>query len=199
MHLTIDIIRENFRRFNNDYFEGRLKEPLFGLKNMKRLLGQCYSDKIVITSYYDLSERFFQNILLHEMIHWYIRNNSKLCELDSHGRNFTCIAARINREGGWNIKRTDSVRGVGLTEETKRTWNACSFRTNDGRYFLFLMHRNYVNTCTEIIKNNKFLFRDPVFVTTDDDKLCGSMTECRTRIRGIYVTAEKYDEFTKTA
>lgn len=199
MQLTIDIIRENFRRFNNDYFGGSLREPLFELKKMKRLLGLCYSDRIVITSYYDLPERYFQNVLLHEMIHFYIRNNSRLWELDPHGQNFSRIAARINREGGWNIRRTDSVRGVGLTAENRRTWNACCFRTNDGHYFLFLMHRNSVNTYAEIMRKNHGVFREPVFFTTDDDKLCGSMTECRTQIKGIYVTADQYEEFKKSA
>ena len=85
MILTTDILRTWFRQFNTDYFGGELPMPRIVLskartrlgtmacKCTRRLLKRVYSDFVIrISTYYECTEREFQETLLHEMIHYYI-------------------------------------------------------------------------------------------------------------------------------
>ena len=83
MTLTTDILRAWFRQFNADYFGDELPVPRLVLskartrlgtmacKCQRRLLKRVYTDfTIRISTYYDCSEREYQETLLHEMIHY---------------------------------------------------------------------------------------------------------------------------------
>lgn len=75
-----------FTTFNEQYFDGGLPLPRLALSRSKTRLGSMsckrvtrllrgtkFSDfTIRLSNYYDLSERDFQNVLLHEMIHYHI-------------------------------------------------------------------------------------------------------------------------------
>ena len=88
MQINTEWIAVNFDRFNKDYFGGRLTPPKFSVTNARTRLGsmafkwkrsllkrESYDYVIRLSNYYDIPEVEFQNVLLHEMIHYYIAVN----------------------------------------------------------------------------------------------------------------------------
>ena len=114
-----------FTTFNEQYFDSVLPLPRLALsrsrtrlgsmscKRVTRLLrGTKFSDfTIRLSNYYDLSEREFQNVLLHEMIHYHIAYTG-VKDSSPHGVVFRRKAEVFNRKYGWNIKVTGSTRGI---------------------------------------------------------------------------------------
>lgn len=134
MTLTTDTLRTWFRQFNDDYFGGGLPMPHLALskartrlgtmacKCTRHLLRRVYSDfTIRISTYYDCTEREYQETLLHEMIHYYITYNH-IHDTSSHGPVFREMMHRLNRQYGWNITVSSSMYGRKTTDpsETSR-------------------------------------------------------------------------------
>lgn len=130
MTLTTDILHTWFRQFNADYFGDELPVPRIALskartrlgtmscRRVRKLLRWTYTDfTIRISTYYECSEREFQETLLHEMIHLYIAYHN-LTDTSSHGKVFRQIMQRLNSEHGWNITITSSMRNHKLTPST---------------------------------------------------------------------------------
>lgn len=133
MILTTDILRTWFRQFNTDYFDGELPMPRIVLskartrlgtmacKCTRRLLKRVYSDFVIrISTYYECTEREFQETLLHEMIHYYIIYK-RIPDTSSHGKVFREIMHRLNSKYGWHITITSSMRGRKVADESGRS------------------------------------------------------------------------------
>ncbi len=129
MQVTIQWMEQQFHQFNQEYFDGGLPLPILKTGRSKTRLGQfaCkrsfqpraflmrkkvkfYDFTITLSNYYDLSERQFQNVLLHEMIHYCITYTG-LKDTSSHGIIFRGMADAWNKKG-WNIRVTTSTKGV---------------------------------------------------------------------------------------
>lgn len=109
-----DNMFDTFCRCNDIYFEGKLPIPLFYLLHSFCTCGYFqytpggWFDKtlndptIFITDYYDFTESQFVDIMVHEMIHYYLAaiGEDRRC---SHGKKFKEIAERLNREYGLHI------------------------------------------------------------------------------------------------
>lgn len=115
MKLTTDILHKWFILFNDEYFGGELPVPRLALSKARTRLGtmsckctrrmfrRVYSDfTIRISTFYDCSEREYQETLLHEMIHYYITYRH-IPDTSSHGRVFREMMQRINSRHGWHI------------------------------------------------------------------------------------------------
>lgn len=108
---TIEYLNRYFDIFNVKYFYSILPVPKFELMNTKHVLGEYCSPstgihKIRISKAYEGAELFFQNTLIHEMIHYYLNfiGDEDKGWANSHGANFKREASRINKDG-WNIQR----------------------------------------------------------------------------------------------
>lgn len=104
---TIEYLEKYFGIYNAKYFYSILPVPEYELMNTKYLLGQyCPPHKIRISKAYEGAEVFFQNSLIHEMIHYYLNfiGDEDKGWARSHGPNFKREASRINKDG-WNIQR----------------------------------------------------------------------------------------------
>lgn len=109
-----DNMFDTFCRCNDIYFEGKLPIPLFYLLHSFCTCGYfqytpggwfdntLYDPTIFITDYYDFTESQFVDIMVHEMIHYYLAaiGEDRRC---SHGKKFKEIAERLNREYGLHI------------------------------------------------------------------------------------------------
>ena len=103
-----------FDTCNMEYFEGKLLFPQFGLLHSYRTCGYfhyikggwfdktVYDPIISITDYYAFSEEQFRDIMVHEMIHYYLAYTG-LDRRCRHGREFKKMAERLNRTYGLNI------------------------------------------------------------------------------------------------
>ena len=104
-----------FDECNMKYFEGKLLFPQFDLLHSFRTCGyfQCdyrqvwfsgefYNYRISITDYYDFTESQFVDIMVHEMIHYYLAYFG-IDKRIRHGKKFKKMAEDLNRTYGLNV------------------------------------------------------------------------------------------------
>ena len=120
MQVTTEILKSWFNEFNRNYFGSALPEPAFAVGKARTQLGamaykwksvmgfrKYYGYTIRISNYYDAGEEQFKNVLLHEMIHYYIVFKG-IKDTSSHGVVFRRMMASLNARG-WAISvRTDT-------------------------------------------------------------------------------------------
>ena len=202
MDLTIDFIRENFKRINKKHFGGKLLTPTFEITHVKSYLGQyhwqySYNENIFresvirISDLFDRSERDIVNTIAHEMIHLYIRQNKIKDTRPHHGRVFYEVADRLNREGGFNISRTDSTEGCGLRVKTNQIWYIARFKDELGRYFAFSINQNYLDKYMRMFDRYKSHFDKWYIFKTSDDRY-SRYTLCRESVRGRFIDKETF-------
>ncbi len=132
MMLTVDTLNAWFRQFNASYFDGELPVPrivvnkartrlgTMSCKKVRRLFRWVLTDfTIRISTYYDCTERQYQETLLHEMIHYYIVYKN-IADTSSHGRVFRQIMQRLNHDYGWHITISSKIRELKPTEAVQR-------------------------------------------------------------------------------
>jgi predicted SprT family Zn-dependent metalloprotease len=117
---------------NTKYFEDKLPIPLFDLLHSFRTCGYFHCDYeyvwfskklfnfcISMTDYYDFTPKQFEDIFVHEMIHYYLAyfGIDKSC---SHGREFKNMAKRLNQTYGLNITKTLDISQYKRREGTPR-------------------------------------------------------------------------------
>ena len=66
--------------------------------------GRIKHKKIYMTDYFDFTEEMYRNVLVHEMIHYYIAYN-KIEDNEDHGVEFMKLAESLNRKYGLSITK----------------------------------------------------------------------------------------------
>lgn len=209
MALTLKFIAEKFKEINERHFDGKLMTPRFEITHVKSYLGQYHwrysrdgmtllESVIRVSDMYDRSDDDIANTVAHEMIHLYIKQNRLKDTSTHHGRIFYSVAERLNREGGFHISRTDSVKGCGLRDKSAaKTYTVACFktkghgRTEEGRIgdsFIFVMNPNRVEYYKGRFERNPSWFKDVVIFTSTDDKTYARYRECRSGVSGYYLT-----------
>jgi intracellular sulfur oxidation DsrE/DsrF family protein len=123
MIVTKEWMSKWFDYFNKLYF-GNLPVPVLGLSRSKNRVGVMKSSfahqpriyAIDMSTRYDMTERQAQNILLHEMIHYFIAYNG-LKDSSPHGTLFRKYMNGLNDKFGWEIGVNANHAGLKLVEE----------------------------------------------------------------------------------
>ena len=129
MIATVENMTENFRKYNKMYFDGVLPLPKFEVMHTYRISGYFIYDpvkkgrirkkKIYMTDNFDFTEEMYRNILVHEMIHYFIAYN-KIKDNDDHGTEFMKIAEKLNREHGLSITPKIDASSLKRNEKASR-------------------------------------------------------------------------------
>ena len=156
MIVTIDWMEERFKRFDQEYFGGKLPLPELALTRAKTRLGQLafkrasrwgrtklYDFKLSMSTYYDMTEQQAKSVLLHEMIH-YIIGYTGLKDTSPHGVVFRGMMDNLNRKYGWDIRVMTSTKGWKVSErvaEKKKakgpqTYLMLAIELKDGKFYL---------------------------------------------------------------
>ena len=156
MIVTIDWMEEWFKRFDQEYFGGRLPLPELGLTRAKTRLGQLafkrssrwgrtklYDFKLSMSTYYDMTDKQAKSVLLHEMIH-YIIGYTGLKDTAPHGVVFRGMMDNLNRKHGWDIRVMTSTKGWKVSETVVARKKAAgpqiylilAVELKDGKHFL---------------------------------------------------------------
>lgn len=113
MEMTEILIEQKFREYNHLYFNGELPLPQFGLLRSYRTCGYFSCNKIIgrrklkrprieISCYFDLEEDDLRNIMVHEMIHYYLAYKHIDIHI-THGEAFLKMSEDFNRQYRLNI------------------------------------------------------------------------------------------------
>ena len=156
MIVTVEWMEEWFRRFDHDYFGGKLPVPELGLTRAKTRLGQLaykratrwghtklYDFKLSMSTYYDMTDRQSLSVLLHEMIH-YIIGFTGLKDTAPHGIVFRGMMDNLNRKYGWDIRVMTSTKGWKVSERVEerqkakgpQTYLMLAIEMQDGKHYL---------------------------------------------------------------
>lgn len=173
MIVTVVWMAAHFDRFNAEYFDARLPRPEFVLSRARTRLGQMsckravrwgrvhlYDFRIAMTTYYDMTERQAQNVLLHEMIH-YVITYTGLKDTSSHGVVFRGMADNLNRKYGWNIQTATSTRGWKVSGAVRERQQAAVRRPvlvlavcmADGKHYLSRVNPSYASSITAQLRS----------------------------------------------
>ena len=149
-------MEEWFKRFDQEYFGGKLPLPELGLTRAKTRLGQLafkrssrwgrtklYDFKLSMSTYYDMTDKQAKCVLLHEMIH-YIIGYTGLKDTAPHGVVFRGMMDSLNRKYGWDIRVMTSTKGWKVSETVVARKKAAgpqiylilAVELKDGKYFL---------------------------------------------------------------
>lgn len=158
--LTEGWMREQFDRFNREYFGGGLPVPrlslsrartrmgTFSCKRRRRLLrSELYDFAISLSTHYIQSERDYQNTLLHEMIHYCIAYTG-LKDSSAHGVVFRGMMENLNKKHGWDI-RVSVRRGEAHAPDTPASSRLprllLAVELADGRHLVSIVNPRYIS------------------------------------------------------
>ena len=182
---TIEWMRDNFARFNRDYFDDRLSQPRLALSKSRTRLGSmsckrtsvaCHSrttgHTIRLSTAYDLAERQWQNVLLHEMIHHDIACSS-LQDTAPHGLIFRRMMDKLNRRYGWEITVATRIPSLQpLVSTPNRPRLVLAVETTDNARYLSVVNPAYAQHLDLLLKRSRPRLRhawyrseDPYFST----------------------------------
>ena len=128
---------EIFRECNRKYFNSELPTPKFGLINKTSILARfeyfkanngekIKHKKIIFSDCFDFDEDIFINLMVHEMIHYYLAwNNIK--NPTKHNDEFMNIANKLNEEYGLNVTKKVDASSFKKTENASKSIFKCLF------------------------------------------------------------------------
>lgn len=115
MEVNRDCIFTFFHLYNLNYFGNLLPAPNFKVRHSYRTLGyfsceyddygNMFNQTIEVSDYYDYTESQLRDILVHEMIHYYLayKGIDPQC---NHGKDFNNMADKFNKTYKMNITST---------------------------------------------------------------------------------------------
>ena len=172
MQVSIEWIEKWFAVFNKDYFGGKLPLPDLALSKSKTRLGsmsckhvtrfgrtKVYDFAIRISNYYDMTERQFQNVLLHEMIHYSIAYTGTK-DTSPHGVVFRGMADAMNKKYGWDINVRVSIRNVKIADDKiLKPFLVLALELQTGERLLTVVNPKYANKVDVMARGVKKISR----------------------------------------
>ena len=216
MIANVPYIVKRFAEFNELCFGGQLPPVRMELSNAKTFLGQCvfkrrrtwlgrtecYDFRLRVNARIDLPERELDDIILHEMIHYYIAVNN-ISDSSAHGRVFRRMMDEINARYGRNITvshRSTAAEREQLYDARERYHVVAVVTFADGRTGFKVLPRvaqrildyyNKVGALREVREVELFMSRDIFFNRfPNSGKLCVHYIE-RPALDGHLVEAER--------
>lgn len=130
-------LRCAFRDYNKRYFDGVLPEPDFEITDSFKFFGYFHSNiynnttvdpLIQISGNWEYTENQFRDILVHEMIHYYLAYTGRDI-VGSHGTEFERMSRALNLNHGLHITPTIDYDGYTRRKGTSffRYWLARLF------------------------------------------------------------------------
>lgn len=183
MKITIDFIKNRFNTFNRTYFENTLPEPTFKLVNVRTYMGQMGRREYIrgpfrgkveyilkINTRFEMDEAAMEDIVLHEMIHYYIMVKG-IRDTSSHGRVFRQWMTLLNQRFGRHISITSPAHnGMENTNQPQKAKPVCLCHLKDGEVGIMVpafsrIHplENLIRRTSEIVSTHWYVTEHPYF------------------------------------
>lgn len=212
MQIDVNWLSTNFNRFNADYFNGELPLPRFRISNARTELGTFKSKvkgnggsrskekgndnrefTISLSDYWTGDVFFFQNILLHEMIHFYIVYH-RYKDNSPHGTLFRAQMKRLNLLG-WDISIGKKLSELKPANKTPNDWRVVlAVVTNDEKYYLCVISQGSVRRLDMKLRRTTWLKKYSWHITNED--YFQTFRQCRS-LRGKFVTKDFWEQKVK--
>lgn len=120
-----------FSECNKKYFNGSLPSPKYGLMNKLNVLARFEYNKnkkgknpikwqkIKFSDCYDFPKNSFRDLMVHELIHYYIAWNG-IKDNKSHGKEFMRIANELNTKYNLNVTQKVDASSFPRTEKAPK-------------------------------------------------------------------------------
>lgn len=120
-----------FSECNAKYFNRELPMPKFGLMNKTSILARfeffkekkgvkIKHKKILFSDCFDFDEEVFINLMVHEMIHYYLAWNG-IKNAMKHDKEFMDIANELNKKYGLNVAKKIDASSFKKTENAPKS------------------------------------------------------------------------------
>lgn len=206
--LTTDWMKENFKQFNRDYFDSSLPIPRLSISHSRTQLGcmackrrgrwgkmTAYDYSIHLSDYYKMDEKEYQNVLLHEMIHYYLAFKG-IKDTSPHGGKFREMMTFFNGKHHWNIRVSTRASHLEVNKRGKenKLLIVLSAHVADDKYLLSVVSPRYVPLLERQISQLPQIKSHGWFITNDD---CFQNFPRVRSLRGRVVKQEFYEEMIK--
>jgi len=187
MKPTLAYIQQKVQDYNLLIFEGKLPPVPVELGNARTYLGQCvckrqrtltgirkYDFRLRFSTRLDLSEQELEDVIIHEMIHYYIGVN-QLKDRSAHGPLFRQMMNDINQKFGRHLRvshRCTPEQRAQAIDKRRKLHTVAIIYFNDGRCGLkvlpCLQHRivlyyNVLKRQDKVASLRLFLSNNPFF------------------------------------
>ena len=170
MKATEGFVKEKFDEFNKLIFNNKLPNIPIKIGKAKTQLGSIsykkrttinainyYDLKLIISYCYDLQENELEDIIIHEMIHYYILH-LRINDTSPHGRIFQEIMQKINSRFGRNItisKRQNKAitEDAKITNSPQRQHIICTAEIPDGQHVITVIAKSRIFAFWELLPN----------------------------------------------
>lgn len=220
MKPTIPYLREKFIHFNTLIFGGRLPEIPIALCEVSSFVGQYkskirsypdgrrehYDHVLRFSTSFDLREGQLEDVLIHEMIHYFIAYNG-LSDRTAHGPLFKALMLSVNESHGRAITISHKTTGKEMTEAktAKAKWHVIAvlhFKTGETGVKVLprvipriISYYERVRKASNIKSVDLFLHNDPFFnrFPTSTGARCQPITpaELETHLKGAHILKVK--------
>ena len=202
--LTIAYLKEAFTHYNQLIFQGKLPLPALKLSRGKTRLGQMackrrthwrrtiYSDyTISISTFYALNKEEIDDVLIHEMIHYYIAYTGQK-DTSAHGVIFRQMMADINQRFGRHITISTQTKDIPTRIAQKpKKFLVVALETIDKQYFLSSVMPSAARKVANMISRSREIKKYNWYYTYDE--YFRDMPRVRS-LRGRKVSLEIYQE-----
>lgn len=204
MEITIDYLQQAFSKYNALMFEGKLPLPVLKLSKARTHLGQLvykrrkswmktklYDFTISVSTYYNLSQAEIDDVMIHEMIHYYIVFMG-IKDTSSHGLVFRKMMSEINTKYGRHLNISATTKEMQTSTPRKPTpCLVLAIEMTDGTCYLSSVHPSFAH------KLSLSLSRIPNLAShswyTSSDSFFQNMPRVRS-LRGRKVSKEVFEE-----
>lgn len=205
MIVTLPYLQAAFKQYNHQIFEDKLPTPTLKLSRARTRLGQMaykrktswgqtkyYDFTIGISTAFDLSQKELDDVIIHEMIHYYIAYTG-LKDSSAHGNIFRSMMETINRRHSRNITITAKRKGLQQPSHDTSPYLVLALIMEDGKHFLSSVTPGSAHKIASQLAKVKEIKQKQWFITNDN--FFANMPRVRT-LRGRLVEKEEYQEIT---
>jgi predicted SprT family Zn-dependent metalloprotease len=157
MVITLPVLSDRFNRFNQEIFGGKLprialrvgsattRAGSFSHRTVYGIRGATHQRTITVSSAFDLSPDKLEDVIIHEMIHYWIDLYGP--KEAPHGPAFIAMADDINRRFGRHI----TVRVKATATARKKYFIVCVATLSDGRMGVTVVARTRIREMSRAI------------------------------------------------